>query len=416
MAKVVITAVGSRGDTAPLIAIGTRLQDAGHDVTLSAMTIFEDLITGCGLRFVPHEVGTTTADLSAFEEIENPAKQLMEFMSPKGMRLAGENLLIALKDEPADVLLLSPFAELAGHPLAEARGIPSIGIRLQPMSTTGAFPPALMGTWSGGPAINRMAGRFGAGVIDRVYNNTVAHFRAQLGLPKVSARTLRRRRTEAGWPILHGFSPTVVPRPDDWRPGIDVTGYWWPPRPLNWEPPAELARFLDAGPPPMYIGFGSLPMPKAEAERVSALVALALHKAGVRGIVQAGWANLDVATDDVITIGEVPHDWLFDRVGAVAHACGAGTTGAGLRAGVPAVAIPYAGDQAFWARRLDMLGASAATVPFKKLTVDGLAAAITTAMTDADLRANAKAVAAKLAEEDGPGQVLRVVDRVTSTR
>jgi UDP:flavonoid glycosyltransferase YjiC (YdhE family) len=417
MAKVVIAAIGSRGDTAPLIAIGSRLQEAGHEVVMTAQSLFSDLITSCGLRVLPHDFGLgdgpTTAQEVDFGEMPNPAKAMMAFLSPKGTQQTGETLLRALRDEPADVLLLSPFAELAGHPLAEARGIASIGIRFQPMSTTAAFPPSILGAWQAGPAVNRLAGRFGAAAIDTVYRKPIAAFRAQLGLPKVSAKRLRRRRTEAGWPVLHGFSPSVVPRPVDWRPGLDVVGYWWPPRPIGWEPPADLEQFLKAGPPPMYIGFGSLPLPRVEAARVSELVAAALGKATVRGIVQAGWANLSVDSDDVRTIGEAPHDWLFDRVGAVAHACGAGTTAAGLRAGVPAIGLPVAGDQAFWARRLDVLGTSAATLPFRKLTADALAAAITTAMTDQGLRANAKAVAAKLAEEDGAGAVVQAVERYT---
>jgi len=412
MAKVVITAVGSRGDTAPMIAIGSRLREAGHEVTLTAFTVFFDLIAESGLRYLPHDLGVDEG--VTVSDVQDPVKALMQFLSPKGIQHAGEALLETLKDEPADILLLSPFAEFAGHQLAEARGIPSIGVRLQPMSTTAAYPPSVLGAWSAGPAFNRVAGRFGAAAIDRVYRKPVAAFRQQLGLPRVSAKALRRRRTEAEWPILHGYSPLVAPRPQDWRPGLDVVGYWWPPRPLGWEPPEELVRFLAAGPPPVYVGFGSLPMPKGESERVAGVIADALRKAKVRGIVQAGWANLAVSSDDVITIGEVPHDWLFDHVGAVVHSCGAGTTAAGLRAGVPAVAIPNAGgDQRFWARRLKELGVSAATLSRPKMTADALAAAITTAMTEPGLRANAKAVSAKLADEDGTDAVMAAVERLT---
>jgi UDP:flavonoid glycosyltransferase YjiC (YdhE family) len=412
MAKVVVTAVGSRGDTAPMIAIGSRLQAAGHDVVLTAFTVFFDLIAESGLRYLPHDLGID--DGIAENDVPDPLKALKQFLSPRGIQEAGEALLATLRDESADILLLSPFAELAGHQLAEARGIPSLGVRLQPMSTTAAYPPSILGSWSAGPTLNRVAGRFGAAAVDRVYGKPVAAFRRQLGLPKVSAKALRRRRTEAEWPILHGYSPLVAPRPADWRPGLDVVGYWWPPRPLGWEPPEDLVRFLAAGPPPVYVGFGSLPMPKGESERVSGVIADALRKAKVRGIVQAGWANLAVSSDDVVTIGEVPHDWLFDHVGAVVHSCGAGTTGAGLRAGVPAVAIPnVGGDQRFWARRLAELGVSAATLSRPRMTADSLAAAITTALTDPGLRANAKAVAAKLAEEDGTDAVLTAVNRLT---
>ncbi|MFC0543455.1 glycosyltransferase [Kutzneria chonburiensis] len=415
MAKVVIAAVGSRGDTAPLIGIGTRLQAEGHDVTLTALPVFEELITSCGLRFRPHEAMSMAAgDLSRMGEVENPAKAVMEFMSPRGMQRAGEALLTAMADEPADILLLSPLAELAGHPLAEARGIPSLGIRLQPWSATADFTPSTVGGWSAGPVLNRAVGRFGAAWLDHYYRKPLAALRSQLGLPQVSARALSKRRAAAEWPVLHGFSPSVVPRPQDWRPGLDVVGYWWPTRPLGWSPPADVVQFLESGPPPVYIGFGSMPMPTAESVRVSGLIAEALRTAGVRGIVQAGWAQLAVSSDDVITIDEIPHDWLFDHVAVVAHACGAGTTAAGLRAGVPAIALPgFAGDQPFWARRLRRLGVSAGTLSQRKFTADQLAAAITRAMTDDELRVNAKIVATKLAEDDGPGEVAKAVARLT---
>jgi sterol 3beta-glucosyltransferase len=331
------------------------------------------------------------------------------------MRLAGEALLAALRDEPADVLLLSPFAELAGHQLAEARNIPSIGVRLQPLSRTADFPPAILGSWSAGALVNRTVGHLATATIDRLYSRTIAGFRDRLGLPRMSARALRQRRTEAGWPILYGFSPAVVPRPADWRPGLDVVGYWWPERPIGWQPPNEVVSFLESGPPPVFLGFGSLVMARDEALRLSELVPRALRMAGVRGVVQAGWAGLNAASDEILTVGDIPHDWLFDKVAAVVHACGAGTTAAGLRAGVPAIAIPEpGGDQPFWARRLAGLGVSAATLSRRELTADRLAAAIDSALTDATYRANAKKLASRIAEEDGAEKAVVAVERLVS--
>jgi UDP:flavonoid glycosyltransferase YjiC (YdhE family) len=284
---------------------------------------------------------------------------------------------------------------------------------MQPLSTTGAHPPAIMGAWSAGRLLNRAAGRMATATIDRVYAGTIASFRAELGLSRMRARSLRRRRTKAGWPILYGFSPSVVPRPADWRPGLEVVGYWWPPRPTGWRPPDEVVSFLGAGDPPVFLSFGSLVMKKEESRRLSELVPAALRKAGVRGIVQAGWAALAASADDVLTIGEVPHDWLFEQVAAVVHACGAGTTAAGLRAGLPAVAIPEpGGDQPFWARRLAALGVSSTTLSRRKLTADGLAAAIETAVTDPSYRDNATHVAARLAAEDGAGRAAAAVEEL----
>ena len=127
-----------------------------------------------------------------------------------------------------------------------ARGIPSLGLRLQPMSATGDFPPSLLGAWSAGRVVNRAAGRSAARWFDRIYRTPLAGFRAELGLPRRSARSLRNARTAVKWPILHGFSRSVIRTPGDWRHGLEVTGYWWPQDLPDWTPPSELVDFLDA--------------------------------------------------------------------------------------------------------------------------------------------------------------------------
>lgn len=412
MATIAIVAIGSRGDVAPLTGVGLRLQQAGHRVIVVAYQAFADLVIGCGLEFrgLDDDLDDTSADLSDVSARE-AAKAMAAFLSPRGMRELGDRVLAAVRDDPPEVLLLSPFAELAGLPLADALAIPSIGVRLQPFSATAEYPPAVLGAWSAGRFGNRSAARIGESLIDGLYGKAVNHFRAQLDLPRASTRTLRRRRSDARWPILYGYSPTVLPRPSDWRPGIDVVGYWWPARPTGWQPPTELAAFLDAGPPPVVIGFGSTVNSSAEAERLSALVAQAVSDTGVRAVIQAGWAGLDSCGDDMIAIGEVPHDWLFARVAAVVHHCGAGTTAAGLRAGVPAIAAPGAyGDQPFWARRLFSLGVSPRPIPLRGLTADNLGRAMRDVLSDGRFRDHAARVATAVAAEDGAGRVLKAVE------
>ncbi|KAA0018912.1 glycosyltransferase [Antrihabitans cavernicola] len=410
MARIAIAAIGSRGDVAPFTDFGCRLKEAGHEVVVAAVTEYADSVSECGLEARSVEFAVSgDIDLEA-----NPMKIAKQAVSPKGMLATGRNLLAALDDVRADVLLLSPFAELAGHPLAEARNIPSIGVRLQPMSTTAEFPPSLMGGWSAGSMINRAAGRRAAGVIDRMYGKTIAAFREQLDLPRMSAKAMRRQRTDAEWPILHGFSPSVVPRPADWRPGLEVTGYWWPQQPIGWEPPHDLVSFLESGLPPVIFGLGSLIVTADEAARISEIASEALRKVGVRGVVQAGGAALDAGNDNqIITVGGVPHDWLFGKAAAVVHSCGAGTMAAGLRAGLPAVAVPSpGGDQLFWSRRLAELGVSSATVQRPKLTADKLAAAIDSALTEQSHRDSAEQLAARIAAEAGAGAVVDAVERL----
>ncbi|WP_293002341.1 glycosyltransferase [Mycobacterium sp.] len=407
MSRVVIIAVGSRGDVAPLTGVGVALQQAGHTVSIAAYTPFAEMITKCGLGFreLPAEW-----ELAADGAEVQPMKGLAAFASPNGMRALGHDILTAVENEPADIALLSPFAEMAGHPWAESRGIPAIGVRLQPLSATAQYPPTILGAWSAGAAGNRAAARAGTWLVDHAYGRVVADFRRELGLPRARARALRKHRTEANWPILHGYSPLVVPRSPDWRPGLEVTGYWWPADSRDWTPPAGLTRFLSAGPAPVFVGFGSMMTTPARAEQLSDLIGQAAAQAGVRVLVQAGWTSLNVADDTVMTIGDTPHDWLFPRVAAVAHHCGAGTTAAGLRAGLPTIALPAYGDGPFWAARLTALGVAAATINQRRLTVDRLAAAMSTAFNDPQLRDNARRLSADIAAEDGAAQAVTAVE------
>lgn len=136
MSTIAIAAVGSRGDVAPLTGLGTRLQQAGHRVVMAAFTPFKDLITGSGLEFRDMPVDFTPGA----DRPDNPVTAVASLFGPRGMREMGQAILSALQDEAADVLLLPPLAELAGHPLAEAQGIPSIGVRMQPHFSDRSLP------------------------------------------------------------------------------------------------------------------------------------------------------------------------------------------------------------------------------------------------------------------------------------
>ncbi len=402
MSRISIIAVGSRGDVAPLIGLGAALERAGHDVSITAYSPFGTMITDCGLRF--RELP------AALESTDDPARSLAAFASPAGMRKLGNAILTANAGEPADMLLLSPFAELAGHPLAEAKEIPALGVRLQPISATAAYPPTMLGIRSLGCRGNRAIADAGAWLVDRLYGEVVAEFRRDLGLPKVSTRKLRRRRTSADWPVLHGYSPLVAPRPADWRSGLEVTGYWWPPAPSHWEPPEDLAAFLADGPPPVFVGLGSVMTSAARARELAGLFVRAAELTGTRMLVQSGWAGLEAAGDGVLTIGDVPHDWLFPQTRAVAHHCGAGTAAAGLRAGVPAIALPGHGDSAFWAHRLGELGTCAAVIPQRRLTAERLAEAIGKA-ADPGVKADTERIASEINSEDGIGQAISIIEK-----
>ncbi|MFF9896733.1 glycosyltransferase [Streptomyces longispororuber] len=402
---------GSRGDVAPFTGLGAGLVRAGHDVTLVAHEMFAPLTHGSGVRFHPlpldpraelhsergrdlHRSGTGPAKLV---KVVAMARELVGRLTDDLIAAAGTG----------DVLILAGAVAPLGCAVAEGLRLPSIGVNLQPMHPTRAFAPPMAGLRSLGPLGNRLAGHAVTAAVERVFTDAVRDARARLGLPRRGVAADRRARERAGWPVLYGFSPHVVPRPADWRPGLDVVGYWWPydARPL----PADLEDFLAAGPAPVFVGLGSATAP--DPERLCDHVVRALRVAGLRGVIQRGWAGLSATGDDVLTIDDVPHSLLFPRMAAVVHHCGAGTTGAGLRAGVPAVPVPVQFDETFWAHRLTTLGTAPGVLPLRHLSAETLAAALTRATNTPSYRARAQALAAHLATEDAVEPVRALLER-----
>lgn len=245
---------------------------------------------------------------------------------------------------------------------------------------------------------------------DSLYTGILSRLRARLGLPTAPDRA--GAGPPDGWPICHGFSPSVLPRPEDWPPEVQVTGYWWPAPAAGWQPPSGLVDFLAAGPPPVFIGFGS--MTPEQGDRLPDIVTEALQRAGERAVVQSGWVGLNPAGEDILLVGDVPHDWLFPRLAAVVHHAGAGTTGAGIRAGVPATAVPVLVDQPFWAARLHHLGVAPPPVPMRELTAETLAGALRSCFGSPAYQDRATELAGRVHAEDGVAPVLAQLARLAS--
>ncbi|WP_307530935.1 glycosyltransferase [Streptomyces umbrinus] len=406
---------GSRGDAAPYTGLGHGLARGGHEVTVVTHACFEPLVAAAGVGFHPLPVDPraeleSVRGLALHRSVTGIGKlaRVVEMARSLVGRMADDLVAAA---EAADVLLLSSSLGPLGHAIAEGHALPSMGVYLQPLAPTGEFAPPVIGTRSLGPAGNRLAGRAVNVAVERIFADTTRSLRARLGLPPLGSRAARRARERQNWPVQHGFSPLVVPRPLDWRPGLGIAGYWWP-HDREVQLPDGLRDFLDAGTPPVYFGLGSATVPNPE--RLSEEVVRALRAAGVRGVVQRGWAGLEAGGDDMFTVDEVPHSALFPRMAAVIHHAGAGTTAAALRAGVPAVPVPIQFDEAFWAARLVALGVAPEAVPLRRLDAEALGGAVARAVTEPVYARRAKALAGRLRDEDGVGPVLAAVDRLAA--
>jgi len=211
--------------------------------------------------------------------------------------------------------------------------------------------------------------------------------------------------------MLSAYSPSIIPHPADWPESVHVTGYLFLDSQTDWQPSPELKAFLEAGDPPVYIGFGS--MAGRNPEELARLATEALTRSDQRGVLLTGWGGLraESVPDNVFVVEAAPHSWLFPRMAAVVHHGGAGTTAEGLRAGVPTVIVPFAFDQAFWGARVKASGLGPDPIPMKKLTADQLAKAIRIAVTDRDMRQHAKSYGEAIRAEDGTGTAVKIVQQ-----
>ncbi len=200
-----------------------------------------------------------------------------------------------------------------------------------------------------------------------------------------------------------------MPKPPDWGDHIFVTGYWLLDSPPGWQPPADLAAFIEFGPTPIYVGFGS--MSARDPRATTQLIVEALRRTEQRSVLSTGWSGLADADllESVFAVESIPHDWLFPRMAAVVHHGGAGTTGAGLLAGIPNVIVPAAGDQFLWGEGVEALGVGPKAIPRKRLTVERLAEAIQVAVNDASTRERAKALGECVRADDGIALATRII-------
>jgi UDP:flavonoid glycosyltransferase YjiC (YdhE family) len=302
-----------------------------------------------------------------------------------------------------DAIIANP-PSFAGFHLAEKLGIPLHMAFTMPWSPTRATcSPFVTSERANDTYSNYMS----YDLIDRLIwlgiKDMVNTWRTEtLSLPPIRTKTLSGHRLlrDLQVPFMYCFSEQLLPRPQDWGPHISVTGFWFLDGATSWQPDDELSAFLDAGEPPIFVGFGSIVV--KDPNRLTQTVLDALALTGRRAIVQKGWAGM-TPTDippNVMMIGPAPHDWLFPRCSCVVHHGGAGTTSAGVRAGRPTVVVPFFGDQFFWGRMIAQMQIGGSPVPYAELTPEKLAESIEHALTP-EVRENARKVGINIHAEDG---------------
>ncbi|HUT52776.1 MAG TPA: glycosyltransferase [bacterium] len=400
--RMVMVTLGSRGDVEPFVALGLGLKAAGHEVSVATGTDCEAWVRGLGLGFKAvggdMRAAITSAEGRRLLRTRNPVsfvRRLRRTAAPI-LKTMQEDILAALAGADACV-----FSYLCGPviDIHEARGLPCFMGIMQPLIRTGDFPNPAVSLGSLGRTLNRLT-------FD-VFNLLMYAFfadigntwrRERFGLPRAQAL---RRLEKIGLPILGAFSPSIIPKPSDWPDYAHVTGYWFMPPDQGWTAGPELTAFLADGPAPVCVGFGS--MVDDDPKGLTKIVEDALDRAGQRGIIVGGWGGVGAGVGGRhLTIESAPYDWLLPRTAAMVHHGGAGTTSAALRAGVPAVVVPFMGvDQPYFGRLVLSAGAGPRPIPRSKLTAANLAAAVTAAVSDENMRSRAAALGRAIREEDG---------------
>ncbi|BEI90937.1 uncharacterized protein CcaverHIS019_0310070 [Cutaneotrichosporon cavernicola] len=445
--NIVIFIVGSRGDVQPYLALALELiRTRGHRVRLATHAIFADLVKQTTVRLagLTDENGTPLTSKLEHFDIGGSPEELMSYMVRNPGLVPGITALASgdirrkrrmVKEmlvgcylscftpnqhgEPfaADAIISNPPSFAHIH-VSEALGIPLIMSFTMPWTPTTAFPHPLVAAKSSSPdhKLNNYASFLLADALMwQGLGDLINHFRYSiLGLRPLShmAGPLTLQRLQI--PFTYAWSEHLLPKPADWKGNMDVVGFYTMDSDTRFTPDAALAKFLAAGEPPVYFGFGSVVVDKPD--QLTNIILNAVERTGIRAVVSAGWAELgagdDIPSSVFIIKGNVPHDWLFaeGRVAAVCHHGGAGTTAAGLRLGVPTIVVPFFGDQWFWGNAVYHAGAGPEPIPYTELTVGRLVAGLEVALAPATLEA-ARKMGEQISVEDGVSDGVRSFHR-----
>jgi UDP:flavonoid glycosyltransferase YjiC (YdhE family) len=300
----------------------------------------------------------------------------------------------------ADLVVVTDTS--AGAAEADKLGIPWVSVTLQPLRVPKEKEPT-----------KSVRGKFNDVVwlfLGRMLIAPINNFRKRVGAPLVKGIVSAGIMSDKL--LLLPSSPNVVAADPKWPAYVKMTGFWFPDLAPDFQPPADVQRFLDAGDPPIVICLGAMSMSGKNAVRAADIALRAVRKAGVRAVIQ-GWDNFLRGREmppDVIHAGPIPHSWLLEHAAGIVHHGGAGTTATGFRSGKPALIVPHIIDQFYWSQRVEALGTGPVPIPRPKLTAENLAAGMRQILDDRAMQNRAAEVGRKIrAEGNGVERAVRFI-------
>jgi len=399
----VLSTHDSRGAVEPLAALAVELRARGVEVQVCAPPDdeFVELLGGAGVSMVP--LGDSwRAVATALAPSEADVRRHLDGL------IAAQFDTMADVAQGCDLLLATGFPPVAAgaRSLTEQLGIHYVYASYQPtiLPSPHHMPPTYYGQLPPGAIDNRVLWNLDDQHMDTLFGETLNGHRSSLRLPPVG-NVRKYALTDGPWLAADA---TLGP----WRTPSDLdvvqTGAWMLPdeRPLS----AGLEAFLEAGPPPVYVGFGCMPM--RSSNDLSRTVVEAVRTQGHRVVLFEGWAGLAPIDDldDCYAVGEVNQQVLFKRVAAVVHHGGAGTATTAARAGAPQVVVPQGADQPYWAARVAELGIGTAH-PGPAPTIESLSTALKTTLTP-QTRDRAGVVAAAIRTDGAAVAATLLLDRL----
>ncbi|MBK1786597.1 glycosyltransferase [Prauserella cavernicola] len=400
--RVSLVVLGSRGDVQPFIALGRTLRDRGHTVTLATHQDFAGLVEEAELGFF--ELPGSPRDFLAHPALAEALQQGASLFraarkvprpSKEQNQVLAQAVAAAAKD--ADLVLNTILSRI---PFEDDGTKPWGSLSWWPLNPTSRWPAMMAPQVQRGPVYNRVT-HWVAGVLNWL---SLRAYRSDAGLPALPVGD-PYRELGRDVPLLCPVTREMFTEPPDWPALSHVTGYWFWDR--EWTPPKDLEAFVEDGPAPVTLSFGSIWPVYPPAETLAKV--LSAVRAHGRKLVLIGGPK-DVPSD-VFRITDVHYPWLFPRSSVVVHHGGCNTTGDALRSGTAQVVVPTFADSPFWAAQVRRLGVSPDPVPYAKFTAEKLETALGQALGDDSIRKRADEIGTAIRAEDGVGRAADIVER-----
>lgn len=419
--KITLITSGSRGDVEPYVALAEGLKDSGHMVTIATEARFESFVLGRGLKFfcIPgdtHAAINSPEGQAALNKKDNTASFLNHLTNASAAFVTEtiSQCLAACQD--ADHIICTQFSLHTAYFLSQELNIPYSMASVNPMVicqtdefTNMMFPPAA--EWLP-PAMVRAYNSFSHKTVTDLWWRSYKKLYAA-AVKKVLGVTLSSTdpfRTAKPPLTLFGYSPSVLPKPKNWDSHQHVCGYWFLKPDNSWKPSPGLEAFIEEGPKPIYIGFGSMNNSMLKKGEVEKLLTDTIRQTKQRAVILKQGLNFDKSRleESICATEPVPFEYLFQKMNLLVHHGGAGTTALGLKAGVPAVLTPLIVDQRFWSWRVEKLNVSPAPIHWHSLTKDKLVTAINAWVDNKPAKDRAIELGKRIAAENGVENAVRI--------